>query len=37
MAIATILVVEDHPLSRELVTDLLEAEGYTMLQAGACR
>ena len=29
----TILVVEDHPLSRELVVDLLEAAGYTILQA----
>ena len=33
MAGATILIVEDHPLSRELVVDLLEAAGYTMLQA----
>ena len=33
MASATILVVEDHSLSRELVTDLLEAAGYTVLQA----
>ena len=30
---ATILVVEDHPLNRELVVDLLEAAGYTVLQA----
>lgn len=30
---ATILVVEDHPLHRELVVDLLEAAGYTVLQA----
>jgi len=30
---ATILVVEDHPLSRELIVDLLEAAGYTVLQA----
>jgi CheY-like chemotaxis protein len=29
----TILVVEDYPLSRELVVDLLEAAGYTVLQA----
>ncbi|MBI3779972.1 MAG: response regulator [candidate division NC10 bacterium] len=29
-----ILVVEDNPLNRELVVDLLEAEGYTVLQAG---
>ena len=28
-----ILVVEDHPLSRELVVDLLEPEGYEVLQA----
>lgn len=28
-----ILVVEDHPLNRELVVDLLEAAGYTVLQA----
>lgn len=28
----TILVVDDHPLSRELVVDLLEAVGYTVLQ-----
>lgn len=33
MARGTILVVEDHPLNRELVVDLLEAEGYTVLQA----
>ena len=33
MASATILVVEDHPLSRELVVDLLEMAGYTVLQA----
>ena len=30
---ARILVVEDHPLSRELVVDLLEPEGYEVLQA----
>ena len=30
---ATILVVEDDPLNRELVVDLLEAAGYTVLQA----
>jgi len=29
----TILVVEDHPLNRELVVDLLEAAGYTVRQA----
>ncbi len=33
MASATILVVDDHPLSRELVVDLLEAAGSTVLQA----
>jgi two-component system cell cycle response regulator DivK len=33
MASSTILVVEDHPLNRELVVDILEAAGYTMLQA----
>ena len=33
MASGTILVVEDHPLNRELVVDILEATGYTMLQA----
>jgi two-component system cell cycle response regulator/two-component system cell cycle response regulator DivK len=33
MANSTILVVEDHPLNRELVVDILEAAGYTMLQA----
>ena len=27
------MVVEDHPLNRELVVDLLEAAGYTVLQA----
>ena len=30
---AKILVVEDHPLGRMLVVDLLAAEGYTVLQA----
>jgi two-component system, cell cycle response regulator DivK len=30
---ARILVIEDHPLSRELVVDLLEPEGYEVLQA----
>ena len=30
---ARILIVEDHPLSRALVMDLLEPEGYEMLQA----
>ncbi len=29
----TVLVVEDHPLNRELVVDLLEAAGYTVRQA----
>lgn len=29
----TILVVDDHPLNRELVADLLEPAGYTVLQA----
>jgi two-component system cell cycle response regulator/two-component system cell cycle response regulator DivK len=29
----TILVVEDHPLNRELVVDLLEAAGCTVRQA----
>jgi len=29
----TILVVEDNPLNRELVVDLLEGAGYTVLQA----
>lgn len=33
MASATILIVGDHPLSRELVVDLLETAGYTVLQA----
>ena len=33
MASSTILVVEDHPLNRGLVVDILEAAGYTMLQA----
>ena len=33
MAVPLILVVEDDPLSRELVADLLEAAGYTVLQA----
>jgi len=33
MASRTILVVEDHLLNRELVVDLLEAAGYTVLQA----
>ena len=27
------MIVEDHPLNRELVVDLLEAAGYTILQA----
>ena len=29
----TILVVENHPLNRELVVDLLEVAGYAVLQA----
>jgi len=29
-----ILVIEDDPLNMELVTDLLEVAGYTVLQAG---
>ena len=29
----TVLVVEDHPLNRELVVDLLEAAGHTVRQA----
>lgn len=33
MAHQTILVVEDNPLNRELVVDLLEGAGYTVLQA----
>ncbi len=33
MARGTILVVEDHPVHLELVVDLLEAAGYTVLQA----
>lgn len=34
MATAKILVVEDSPLNMELVTDLLEVNGYEVLQAG---
>ena len=33
MAGETILVVEDNPLNLELVTDILEAQGYRILQA----
>jgi CheY-like chemotaxis protein len=33
MAHQRILVVEDNPLNRELVVDLLEGAGYTVLQA----
>lgn len=33
MASATILIVEDHSLNRELITDLLEMADYTVLQA----
>jgi CheY-like chemotaxis protein len=29
----TVLVVDDHPLNRELAGDVLEAAGYTVLQA----
>ncbi len=32
--VSTILVVDDHPLNLELVTDILEASGYRVLQAG---
>ena len=33
MAEECILVVEDNPINRELLCDLLEVEGYTVLQA----
>jgi CheY-like chemotaxis protein len=33
MAQGKILVVEDHPLNRELVVTVLEARGYTVLEA----
>jgi len=33
MAGETILVVEDNPLNLELVSDILEAHGYEILQA----
>ena len=33
MALATILVVDDVPINRELAVDLLEAAGYAVLQA----
>lgn len=33
MSRRTILVVDDHPLNRELLADLLEPAGYTVLQA----
>ena len=33
MAGETILVVEDNPLNMELVSDILEAQGYTVRQA----
>jgi len=33
MAHRPVLVVEDNPLNRELVVDLLEGAGYTVLQA----
>jgi len=31
--VATILVVEDNPMNMELVVDLLEVQGHTVLQA----
>lgn len=37
MGSAKILVVEDSPLNRELVTDILEVHGYEVLQAGEAR
>jgi hypothetical protein len=33
MARGTILVVEDHPLNRELIVDLLKGAGYMVLEA----
>lgn len=33
MAVEQIILIEDQPLNRELVTDLLEAEGYRVLGA----
>lgn len=33
MASPTILTVDDHPLNRELVTEILEPVGYAVLQA----
>lgn len=35
MDTATILVVEDNPLNMELVCDILEANGYAVIQASA--
>jgi CheY-like chemotaxis protein len=35
MAGQKILIVEDHPMNMELATDLLEASGYVVIQAGA--
>ncbi|MBI3015707.1 MAG: response regulator [Candidatus Tectomicrobia bacterium] len=37
MSPVKILVVEDSPINMELVTDLLEANGYEVLQATAAR
>jgi CheY-like chemotaxis protein len=37
MPSARILVVEDSPLNMELVTDLLEVQGYEVLQASEAR
>lgn len=31
---ATILIVEDNPATRELLVEFLEADGYTVLEAG---
>ena len=33
-AMATILLVEDHPATRELLVEYLEAEGHTVVEAG---
>ena len=35
MAGEKILIVEDNPMNMELATDLLEASGYVVIQAGA--
>ncbi len=32
-----ILIVEDNPMNLELATDLLEASGYVVIQAGRLR